>query len=83
MDIRDYIRLALSEDVGDGDHTSLSTIPPDAQKRARLLVKENGIVAGVEVGDRAGVTPEALLNAVVVVVGYILGTALDTNSAKG
>ena len=49
MDIRDYIRLALSEDVGDGDHTSLSTIPPDAQKRARLLVKENGIVAGVEV----------------------------------
>ena len=37
----------------------------------------------VFVGDRAGVTPEALLNAVVVVVGYILGTALDTNSAKG
>ena len=49
MDIRDYIRLALSEDVGEGDHTSLSTIPPDAQKRARLLVKEDGIVAGVEV----------------------------------
>jgi nicotinate-nucleotide pyrophosphorylase (carboxylating) len=49
MDLRDYIRLALSEDVGDGDHTSLSTIPSDAQKRARLLVKEDGIVAGVEV----------------------------------
>jgi nicotinate-nucleotide pyrophosphorylase (carboxylating) len=49
MDLRDYIRLALSEDVGDGDHTSLSTIPPDAQKRARLLVKEDGIVAGVAV----------------------------------
>ena len=36
----------------------------------------------VFVGDRAGVSPEALLNAVVVVVGYILGTALDA-SAKG
>ena len=36
----------------------------------------------VFVGDRAGVQPEALLNAVVVVVGYILGTALDT-SARG
>jgi len=49
MDIRDYIRLALAEDVGDGDHTSLSTIPRDAERRARLLVKEDGIVAGVEV----------------------------------
>jgi len=49
MDIRDYIRLALSEDIGEGDHTSLATIPPHAQKRARLLVKENGIVAGVAV----------------------------------
>ncbi len=49
MDLRDYIRLALSEDVGDGDHTSLSTIPADAQKRARLLVKDDGIVAGVAV----------------------------------
>ncbi len=36
----------------------------------------------VFLGDRAGVQPEALLNAVVVVVGYILGTALDT-SARG
>jgi nicotinate-nucleotide pyrophosphorylase (carboxylating) len=49
MDIRDYIRLAIAEDVGDGDHTSLSTIPRDAERRARLLVKETGIVAGVEV----------------------------------
>ncbi len=49
MDIRDYIRLALAEDVGDGDHTSLSTIPRDAERRAKLLVKEDGIVAGVEV----------------------------------
>lgn len=49
MDLRDYIRLALAEDVGDGDHTSLATIPPHAQKQARLLVKDEGILAGVAV----------------------------------
>ncbi len=49
MTLQDFIRTALAEDVGDGDHTSLSTIPADAQKRARLLVKEAGILAGVDV----------------------------------
>jgi len=49
MNLTEFIRLALAEDVGDGDHTSLSTIPDDAQKRARLLVKESGILAGVAV----------------------------------
>lgn len=49
MNLHEFIRLALAEDIGDGDHTSLSTIPADAQKRARLLVKEAGILAGVEV----------------------------------
>ena len=49
MNLTEFIRLALAEDVGDGDHTSLSTIPADAQKRARLLVKEAGVLAGVEV----------------------------------
>ncbi len=43
-----FIKNALSEDVGDGDHTSLSTIPADAMGKARLLVKDNGILAGVE-----------------------------------
>jgi nicotinate-nucleotide pyrophosphorylase (carboxylating) len=51
MNLTDFIKLALAEDVGDGDHTSLSTIPADAQKRARLLVKEAGILAGVEVAQ--------------------------------
>jgi hypothetical protein len=37
----------------------------------------------VFVGDRAGVDPESLLNAVVVLVGYIVGTAIDSNSIKG
>ncbi|QJD77823.1 carboxylating nicotinate-nucleotide diphosphorylase [Spirosoma rhododendri] len=49
MDLHEFIRLALAEDIGDGDHTSLSTIPADATKRARLLVKEAGILAGVDV----------------------------------
>ena len=51
MNLTEFIRLALAEDVGDGDHTSLSTIPADAQKRARLLVKEAGVLAGVEVAQ--------------------------------
>ena len=51
MTLHDFIQSALAEDVGDGDHTSLSTIPADAQKRARLLVKEAGILAGVEVAQ--------------------------------
>lgn len=49
MNLHEFIQLALAEDVGDGDHTSLSTIPADAQKRARLLVKEAGVLAGVDV----------------------------------
>ena len=47
--LRDLIRLALLEDIGDGDHSSLSCVPADATKRARLLVKQDGILAGVEV----------------------------------
>lgn len=43
-----FIKNALAEDIGDGDHTSLSTIPADAVGKARLLVKDNGILAGVE-----------------------------------
>ncbi len=49
MNLQTFIRTALAEDVGDGDHTSLATIPADAQNRARLLVKEAGILAGVDV----------------------------------
>ena len=40
---------ALSEDIGDGDHTSLSTIPVGQTGTAKLLIKENGIIAGIEV----------------------------------
>jgi nicotinate-nucleotide pyrophosphorylase (carboxylating) len=43
-----FIKNAIAEDLGDGDHTSLSTIPADAQGRAKLIIKEDGILAGVE-----------------------------------
>lgn len=43
-----FIKNAIAEDLGDGDHTSLSTIPANAQGKAKLLIKEDGIVAGVE-----------------------------------
>ena len=46
--LRKFIKAALAEDVGDGDHTSLSTIPADAKGKARLIVKDSGILAGIE-----------------------------------
>lgn len=45
----DYIRLALREDVGDGDHTTLACIPVSAQDKAVLIAKEGGVIAGLEV----------------------------------
>jgi nicotinate-nucleotide pyrophosphorylase (carboxylating) len=43
-----FIKNAIAEDLGDGDHTSLSTIPADAVGKAKLIVKEDGIIAGIE-----------------------------------
>ncbi|MCH5214616.1 MAG: carboxylating nicotinate-nucleotide diphosphorylase [Muribaculaceae bacterium] len=40
--------LAFAEDIGDGDHTTLSTIPADAMGRSRLIIKEEGIVSGID-----------------------------------
>ncbi len=50
--IDDLIALAFAEDVGDGDHTTLSTIPADEMGRQQLIVKEEGILAGVEMARR-------------------------------
>ncbi len=44
-----FVQNALAEDVGDGDHTTLSTIPADHLGEAKLLVKEEGVLAGVDV----------------------------------
>ena len=43
------IDLAFAEDIGDGDHTTLSCIPATAMGKSKLLIKEAGILAGIEV----------------------------------
>lgn len=48
FDFKKFISNAFTEDVGDGDHTVLSTIPKDHRGKMQLLVKEDGIIAGVE-----------------------------------
>lgn len=46
--INQFIDSALREDVGEGDHSSLSAVPSEAVRKARLLVKDDGVLAGVE-----------------------------------
>jgi len=48
MDISSFIQQSLQEDIGQGDFTTLSTIHKDQQGKAKLLVKENGVLAGVD-----------------------------------
>ncbi|NVO03350.1 MAG: carboxylating nicotinate-nucleotide diphosphorylase [Bacteroidetes bacterium] len=52
MNIDDLINASLIEDIGDGDHTSLSCVPENANGKAKLLVKESGIIAGVEIAKK-------------------------------
>jgi len=49
--LHEFISAALAEDIGDGDHSTLAAIPETATGRAKLLVKENGILAGVELAE--------------------------------
>lgn len=48
-DFLEQIPLWFAEDIGDGDHTTLSCIPANALGKSQLIIKENGILAGVEV----------------------------------
>jgi nicotinate-nucleotide pyrophosphorylase (carboxylating) len=50
--IDELIRLSFAEDIGDGDHTTLSCIPADAVGKQHLLIKEAGILAGVDIARR-------------------------------
>ncbi len=47
--IKQAIKWAFKEDIGDGDHSSLACIPSDAKSKAHLIVKEDGVLAGVEI----------------------------------
>ena len=50
--INQLLELAFAEDIGDGDHTTLSTIPADAMGRSRLIIKESGVLAGEEEAEK-------------------------------
>jgi nicotinate-nucleotide pyrophosphorylase (carboxylating) len=47
--LREFITRSLAEDLGDGDHTSLACIPEDKEGKAKLLIKEKGLLAGIRV----------------------------------
>lgn len=49
--IHDFIQLALTEDVGTGDHSSLGSIPAGRQGQAQLIIKEDGIIAGLQLAE--------------------------------
>ena len=50
--IERLIDLAFAEDIGDGDHTTLSSIPADAMGKNMLLIKEDGVLAGIDMAKR-------------------------------
>ncbi|MEQ9302555.1 MAG: carboxylating nicotinate-nucleotide diphosphorylase [Marinoscillum sp.] len=52
QNIRYFIKTALSEDIGDGDHSSLGSIPADQVSNAQLLIKDEGIIAGLTLAER-------------------------------
>lgn len=61
MDLDQYISLSLQEDVGPGDYSALSCIPADAQSKANLIIKDKGILAGIELAEKIFKTVDASL----------------------
>ncbi len=51
MTIKEIVEAAILEDVGPGDYSSLSTIPADATNKAKLVIKEDGILAGIDIAE--------------------------------
>ncbi|MBP5413093.1 MAG: carboxylating nicotinate-nucleotide diphosphorylase [Bacteroidales bacterium] len=62
MTIEEFVLQAIREDVGDGDHSSLLSVPSEACGKAQLLVKENGVIAGVNVALKVFETVDKNLN---------------------
>ncbi|WP_420576665.1 carboxylating nicotinate-nucleotide diphosphorylase [Ekhidna sp.] len=50
--INAFIKAALAEDIGDGDHSSLGSIPNDAKSQAHCIIKDDGIIAGLELAEK-------------------------------
>ncbi len=61
LQIKNFIERALAEDVGDGDHTSLATIKANQKGKAKLLIKEKGVLAGVAIAIEIFNTVDASL----------------------
>ena len=60
--LRSFIINALAEDTGDGDHSSLASVPATSTGRARLIIKENGIISGLRVAREVfSITDPSLL----------------------
>ena len=60
--IHSLILLALAEDIGSGDHTTLATVPGNSSQKAKLLVKQHGILCGLDIAKRIVKTVDSTLN---------------------
>ncbi|MBR1517186.1 MAG: carboxylating nicotinate-nucleotide diphosphorylase [Bacteroidales bacterium] len=60
------IRMALHEDIGDGDHSTLACIPPTAQGQAKMIAKQDGIICGIDVAIRVFELVDPTLNIIAV-----------------
>ncbi len=52
MTLDEIVKKAIAEDTGDGDHTSLATVPPNARGKAKLVAKEGGVLAGTKIAEK-------------------------------
>jgi len=93
MTISEIIKNALIEDIGDGDHSSLASIDKNASAKARLLVKEDGILAGIEIAKEVfnQVDPNLKLEILINdgasikrgdIIFYVSGSAISILSAE-
>ena len=49
--LNQFMKSAFNEDIGEGDHSTLASVPTDQQGEATLLIKEEGIIAGLELAE--------------------------------
>ncbi len=93
MTVTEIIQNALLEDIGDGDHSSLASIDSNAIAKAKLLVKEDGIIAGVEIAKEVFKQVDPTLKVEVLIndgdsvyfgdiVLYVTGKAISILSAE-
>lgn len=64
LSLKEFIHLALQEDIGSGDHTSLACVPQQQMAKAKLLIKDTGILAGVDLAKEiiATIAPQTKIS---------------------